>query len=324
MENKAYIIKETGTSSVLQKVNLKVRNLPDNFALVKHHTIGISYYDIEAKRGYRNLKTPLVLGCEGAGEILEVNDSSGQFKKGDRVVYATAPMGSYCHFRNIALDHLIKIPDWLSYEDVTGFFFKGLTAHYLAKRVYKVDKNTKILIQAAAGGVGTILTQIAKEQGAMVIGTASREDKVNFALESGCDHVINYSKEDLISSVIRLTKQQGVDVLYDGVGKDTFDIGLSVIAHFGLMVSYGFSSGLVKNFNIQKLTDSSLFLTCPSVFKYKAFREELLLSSKELFDLRKQNIIKNNITMIFEFDEIPQIHELMEKRETYGSIIVKI
>jgi NADPH2:quinone reductase len=246
----------------------------------------------------------------------------GSLKIGDRVAYATAPMGAYCEARNIHHKYLVGVPDNISNEQVAAVLFKGMTAHYLTKRTYFVRPSATILVHAAAGGVGMFVTNICKDAGAKVIGTVGSDDKAAIAQANGCDHVINYNNQDFRKHVLEITQNKGVSVVYDSVGAKTFTGSLQSLGDFGLMVSYGNSSGNIPPLDYKLLSEKNLFFTQPSLFKYKQNRMELCLSAAEVFAMLTKGIIGDNINYKYRFNDINKAHSELENRLTAGSNII--
>jgi NADPH2:quinone reductase len=265
---------------------------------------------------------PLTLGMEGAGVVEAVGPKVKGFKVGDRVAYAN-PIGSYADVCIRPVARLVKIPAGVDDKVAAAIMLKGMTAWYLCKRTFKVGKGMTVLIHAAAGGVGQILSQWCKHLGATVIGTVGSEEKAALAKKAGCKHVINTSKEDFVARVKEITKGKGVPVVYDGVGKDTFTGSLDCLSPLGYMVSFGNSSGAVTQFNPGVLAQKgSLFLTRPTLFTYTATSADLATAARDLFAVVKKKAVKISINQTYPLSEAAQAHRDLESRKTTGSTVL--
>ena len=320
----AYIIEEQGGCEALKKIKVKDKTLEAGQARIKQLYLGLSFQDILLRRGDKKVKTPFVPGVEACGIIEEVASDVTNFKIGDRVVYCTAPVGAYVDYRNVKTSYLIKVPEFIAMEEVCGFFSKAIWAHTLMHRVYRVQKGENILVHSAAGGVGSVLTQMLSHIGANIIGTVGDEKKIKFALNNGCKEALVYNTPDFFTKIKELTNNIGVQVVYDPIGKAVLEISLLSLAVYGLFVTYGSVSGVIDKLNVDLLSKKSLFLSAPSFVQYKSSRKELESAAAEIFNLRKNNIIKNNICKIFDFDSIREAHDFLEQRKAMGSVIVKI
>jgi NADPH2:quinone reductase len=292
--------------------------------LIRHTTIGLNFLDIYYRSGlYPAPKgLPLIPGGEAAGIVLKTGEGVTGLSEGERVAYTTG-LGSYCEERTIPADRLVKIPDGVSDEQAAAMMLKGLTAEYLLNRTFKVEPGHTILFHASAGGVGLIAGQWAKHIGATVIGTAGSPDKVALALDHGYDHVINYSDTDFVAEVARLTDGKKCDVVYDSVGKDTFNGSLDCLKPRGLMVTFGQSSGPVAPFNTAALSQKgSLYLTRPTVFTYIAKREDLVNGAKALFDVVASGVVEIQINQKYALRDVAQAHADLEERRTTGATIL--
>jgi len=321
---KAIIIQNIGGPEVLQIKDIKLPPLHDGEVKIKHSAIGLNFMDVKFRRGDEDSKThlPAIPGFEACGIVEETKGDVGSLKIGDRVAYATAPMGAYCEARNIHHKYLVGVPDNITDEQAVAVLFKGMTAHYLTKRTYFVRPGIFVLVHAAAGGVGMFVTKLCKDAGARVIGTVGSDEKASIAEANGCDHVINYSSQDVKGQVHEITQNKGVSVVYDSVGAKTFLDSLHCLGDFGLMVSYGNSSGIVPAFNPKLLSEKNLFFTQPSLFKYKQHRMELCLSASEVFAMLAKGKISDNINYKYSFNEIAKAHADLENRLTAGSNII--
>jgi NADPH2:quinone reductase len=320
----AFLLKKQGVVS-----NLELKKIDDPMpqkdeVLIRHTAIGINHFDICFRNGaYKLGKTPAILGLEACGIIEAVGRGVKEYKVGERVAYATGPMGSYSERRVIKQQYLVTPPQGLTDEQVAGCLLKGMMAHTLLFRVYLAARAKKILIHCAAGGVGHFLCQWAKHLGLEIIGTVGSDAKVAIAKSFGCDHVINYKSKDFLNEVDVLTKGGGVGLVYDGVGKDTILKSIDCLWPMGMCVSYGESSGATPPININNLLLNSLYITRPTLALYKAKRIELILSANEVFNAILKGILKPNITT-YKFDQIPQAHLDLESRKTVGSLVVKV
>ena len=321
------VISKLGGSKVLEYQKYKLSDsLDPNFIRIKQTSIGINYIDIYHRTGLYPLpnELPICLGLEAAGDVIEIGNNVMDIKVGDKVAYATIPLGAYCEVRDFDSEKVVKIPEFLTNDEAASILLQGMTVEYLFERLYKIKKNEFILFHAAAGGVGLIASQWAKSVGCRMIGTVSNEKKADLALKNGCEFVINYKKENVLERVMEITNNSGVPVVYDGVGKDTFKISLNCLQTRGLMVSFGQSSGMVNDVNLHKtFNPKSLFYTRPTLMHYTRNKEELKISSTSLFNKIKEKKLKTNIYKIFDLKDADKAHELLESRKSSGSIILK-
>jgi NADPH:quinone reductase len=264
---------------------------------------------------------PVTLGMEGAGVVEAVGPGVTHVKAGDRVAYAGRPMGAYCEARVMPASLLIKLPKTISFETGAAMMLQGMTVQYLYRRTANLQKGHTILFHAAAGGVGLIAMQWAKLMGVKAIGTVGSDEKVALAKAAGAAHVINYNKEDFVARVKEITNGRGVDVVYDSVGKSTFDKSLQCLRKYGLMVSFGNASGKVAPFDLAQL-NGHLFITRPSLMPYTATREELESTAGELVQMVGSGKIKINIAQRYALSDIVQAHTDLEARKTTGSTIL--
>lgn len=321
---KAFRFYETGNSDVLRFEDVKVGAPGTGEVRLRHEAIGLNYIDIYFRSGvYPAPSLPSGLGLEGSGVIEAVGDGVTDLAVGDRVAYAAQPLGAYAEARVMPAKGLVKIPDGISFDLAAAAMLQGMTAQYLLRRTYHVKKGDTILIHAAAGGVGQIVCQWAKHLGATVIGTVGSKEKAEIAKSKGCDYPILYREEKVSERVKEITNGQGVEVVYDSVGKDTFDDSLDCLKRLGMMVSFGQSSGAVPPVPLKALAPGAYFLTRPSVFQYTATREELLMTANELFDVLKSGVVKINIGATYALADAKQAHDDLEGRKTTGSVILK-
>ncbi|MFT6332132.1 MAG: NADPH2:quinone reductase [Lentimonas sp.] len=319
---RAYLVKKPGDIKSLKLQKIEDPKPTAHQVVVKHTAIGINYFDVLFRNGNFSLdETPAILGMEACGIIESVGSGVKDFKVGQRVAYATGPIGAYAEKRAIAQDFLVIPPSTLSDEQVAGSLLKGLMAHTLLFRVYLAGKVKQILVHGAAGGVGHLLCQWANHLGIKIIGTVGNEEKITAAKSFGCEHVINYSKNDFVAEVEKITDGNGVGIVYDGIGKDTISKSLECLWPLGICVSYGEASGPTSNINLNSLFLNSLYITRPLLALYKSKRVELALSANEVFKMVEKGTLKPNIKT-YNFDQLPQAHLDLESRKTIGSLVV--
>jgi NADPH2:quinone reductase len=292
--------------------------------LITHEAIGLNFIDVYHRSGlYPLASLPAVLGLEGAGRVEAIGEDVSDLAKGDRVAYAGVPPGAYSEKRCIPAHRLVKLPEAISSRDAAGMMLQGMTARYLLHGCYRVGPDSTILIHAAAGGVGSILCQWANHLGAKTIGTVGSKEKAAKAKENGCTHTILYQEEDFPAVVKELTKGQGVNAVYDSVGKATFIKSLDCLQPLGTMVSFGQSSGPVEPFDLSLLAaKGSLFLTRPSLMQYTAKREDLLAHAQDLFEVVGSGAVKIDITREYALKDAAQAHMDLEGRKTTGSAVL--
>ena len=320
------VISEIGGPEVLkyEKYNLNDK-IDDNNLRIKHHSIGINYIDTYHRSGLYPLphKPPICLGLEASGEVIGLGKDVRNFNIGDKICYASTPIGAYCEVRDYPSENVVKIPNSLSTDHAASIFLQGMTVEYLFERLYKLKKNEIFLFHAAAGGVGLIACQWAKSFGARMIGTVSTKTKGELAKKNGCEFIINYKDQNVLSEVMKITNNEGVQVVYDGVGKDTFETSISCLKFRGLMVSFGQSSGMVEKVDLHKtFNPKSLYFTRPTLMHYNLTREELELSSKTLFDKIEKGEINTNISEKFNLKDASKAHAKLQSRNTTGSILL--
>ncbi len=314
---------QTGGPEVLLKEEITVEDPAPGEARIRHEAVGLNYIDTYHRSGLYPLPLPSGLGTEGAGVVEAVGEGVTGLQPGDRVAYAGGPLGAYCDVRCLPADRLLKLPDRLTCETGAAMMLQGLTAAYLLRRTYVVKPGDAVLIHAAAGGVGLIACQWAKALGATVIGTVSTEAKAELARNNGCDHVILYSREDVAKRVREITAE-GVAVVYDGVGKDTFMASLDSLRVRGMMVSFGNASGPVPQFNpLLLMQKGSLFITRPGLAHYTSMRSELEELGSELFDVVVSGRVKIAVNQIYPLADAARAHRDLEARKTTGSTILK-
>ena len=318
----AICIYATGGPEVLRWKEVEVGKPGPGEVLVRNTAVGLNFVDAYYRSGLYPIPLPAILGREGAGVVEEVGPRVKEFKPGDHVAY-TDPTGSYAEMLLRPADRLVKIPAGVSDHTAAAMMLKGMTAQFLLRRTYKVKKGDTILVHAAAGGVGQILCQWARHLGAKIIGTVGSEAKVPLAKKAGCKHVLVTAHDKISERVKEITKDAGVPVVYDGVGKDTFMDSLDCLAPLGMMVTYGNASGPVEPIKPTLLTQKgSLFLTRPSLGNYIATREDLVRSARELFAVVKKGAVKIAVNQTYPLREAAQAHRDLESRRTTGSTIL--
>jgi NADPH2:quinone reductase len=290
--------------------------------LLKHTAIGFNFIDIYHRMGVYPQAMPLTLGTEGAGVIEAVGKGVKGLKVGDRVAYAGGPPGAYAQSRVMAAAALVPLPKGIDDQTGAAMMLKGMTAEYLLRRTYKVKKGDTVLVHAAAGGVGLILCQWAKHLGATVIGTVGTDEKAQLAKKHGCKYPIVVPREDFAARVKEITKGKGVPVVYDSVGKDTFDKSMECLAPFGILALFGQSSGLVPPVNPAILAKACTYLTRPTLFVYNATRDDLLKSANALFKVVKSGAVKIRINHTYPLAETARAHEDVAARKTTGSVVL--
>lgn len=320
---KAIRVHQAGGPEVLKWEDVDLPAPKQGEARIRHTAIGLNYIDTYHRSGLYPIAMPFVLGSEGAGVVEAIGPGVTEVKVGDRVAYGNAPIGSYSEARIIPAGRLVKIPEGINDQQAASMMLKGMTAQYLLRRTYRVQKGDTILMHAAAGGVGLILGQWAKHLGATVIGTAGDKEKAAFAKKHGYDHVILYRETKFPDEVKRLTGGAGVPVVYDGVGKDTFMDSLDCLRPRGLMVSFGNASGAIPPFNLGLLAQKgSLYITRPTLATHVATREELVATANDLFDVVKSGAVKLEINQTYPLKDAAQAHRDLESRKTTGSTVL--
>jgi NADPH2:quinone reductase len=321
---KAILIYETGGPEVLRFEDFDPGKPGRGEALVRHEAVGLNFIDVYYRTGLYPLPSlPAVIGMEGAGVVEEIGEGVNEVAVGDRVAYAAIPTGAYAEIRRIPAERLVLLPDGISTRQGAAMMLQGMTARCLLRSCYKVSAGDTILIHAAAGGVGSIVCQWAKHLGATVIGTVGSDQKAEMARKRGCDHPIVYTREDFALRVKEITAGRGVDVVYDSVGKTTFEKSLSCLRPMGMMVSFGQSSGPVPPFNISTLSAmGSLFLTRPTLMTYTARRQDLLAHARDLFEMVEKGAVKIEIHQTYPLAEAARALRYLGERRTTGSSIL--
>lgn len=315
-------ISQTGGPEVLHYTDVPTPQPKPNEALVKLAATGVNFIDVYHREGRYPTVLPFVLGQEGAGTVTEVGSEVKTLKPGDRVAYAGV-MGSYAEYAAVPANRLVKIPDGLSERDAAAVMLQGMTAHYLVYDTFPLQKGQTTLVQAAAGGVGLLLVQLAHQIGARVIGTASTAEKEKLAREAGADEVIRYTEQDFETETKRLTDNKGVDVVYDSVGKTTFEKGLNVLRPRGYMVLYGGSSGAVPPFDLIRLSQKgSLYVTRPTLVNYIATREDLEKRASAVLGMVASGKLKLRAEHTYPLKDAQQAHRDLEGRKTTGKLLL--
>jgi NADPH2:quinone reductase len=318
------MVEKTGGPEVLKLGEREVGEPGPGEARVRHRAIGLNFVDIYFRAGvYPAPSMPYTPGNEGAGVVEAVGSGVSEVKVGDRVAYCGGPMGSYAEARVMPARFLVKLPDGIDEQTAAAAMLKGLTTHYLIFSTYAVKSGDTILVHAAAGGVGLILCQWAKHLGATVIGTVGSDEKARLAAQHGCDHTINYSREDFVARVKEITGGNLVPVVYDSVGQATFMKSLDCLRPRGMMVSYGQASGVVPPFSVNILSaKGSLFLTRPSLAHYAAKREELETMARDLFGVLQSGVVRCEVKQRFKLEEAADAHRALADRRTTGSTVL--
>lgn len=319
---KAIQIKQPGGPEAMELVDLPVPEPKANEAVVKVSAAGVNFIDVYNREGRYKAPLPFILGQEGAGVVSAVGGDVKTLKKGDRVAW-TSVLGSYAEYAAIPADRLVPIPSGVSDQQAAGTMLQGMTAHYLAHDTFPLKRGETALVHAAAGGVGLLLVQMAHQIGARVIATVSTDEKAKLAREAGADEVILYTKDDFEAETKRLTAGKGVDVVYDSVGKTTFEKGLNIIRPRGMMVLFGGSSGAVPPLDPLILTQKgSLFLTRPSLNAYIATHDELMARSSAVFGMMAAGKLKLRIEHTYPLADAQRAHRELEGRKTTGKLLL--
>ena len=320
---KAIQISKTGGPEVLELKEINLNSPKSGEVLIKHSAIGLNFIDTYHRSGLYPVPLPSGIGLEGAGVIEKVGPDVLNFKEGDKVAYAAAPLGSYSSHRIYPTKSLIKVPDGIDLNIVACLMTKGLTTFYLLHKTYEVKKGQIILFHAAAGGVGQIFCQWAKSLGCIVIGTVGSDEKIDLAKKYGCNEVINYSKEDFKNRVMEITKNEGLPVVYDGVGKVTLENSLGCLKMRGTMVSFGNASGKLDPVDVGKLiAPKGLYLTRPSIAHYTSTRKELDEAAEKLFQMVQSENIKIEIYKKYNLTEVVEAHKDLESRKILGPAVI--
>ncbi len=319
---KAILVSQPGPPEAMQLVDVPVPEPKPSEALVKIEAIGVNFIDVYHREGRYKLPIPFTPGSEMSGTVTKVGAEVKELKPGDRVAQ-TGVVGSYAEYQAVPEDRLVRIPDKLDFRTAAAIMLQGGTMHYLMRSTYPLKSGETALVHAAAGGMGLLLTQFGKKIGARIIGTAGSDEKVNIAKKNGADEVINYSSQDFVAEVKRLTDGKGVDVVYDGVGKSTFEGSLNCLRPRGLMVLFGGASGAVPPFDPLTLTQKgSVFLTRPSLSHYTLTREEYAWRMGDVLELVASGDLKIHIGHTYKLADAAQAHRDLEARKTTGKVLL--
>jgi NADPH2:quinone reductase len=320
---KAVKIEKYGGPEVLKIKEITLRKPVNDEVSIEHAAIGLNYIDTYHRSGLYPLILPSALGLEASGIIKEIGPNVSNFSIGDKVAYSAVPLGAYSTHRIYKTKNLVKVPEGIDLTLAATLMTKGLTTFYLLHKTYPVSSDETILFHAAAGGVGQILCQWAKSLGCKVIGTVGSDEKVQIAKKNGCDEVINYSKEDFAKKVMELTNGKGLPVIYDGVGKSTFEKSLECLKTRGTMVSFGNASGALSPIDVPKmLQPKGLFFVRPSMSQYLSTNEELNEASKVLFEKISSGKVKIEIFKKYKLDDVVQAHIDLESRKITGPAVI--
>ena len=321
---KAIQVSEVGGPEALKLADLPLPEAKPSEAIVELKASGVNFIDVYLREGRYPTSLPFVDGQEGAGIVGSIGAEVTNVKVGDRVAY-TGVLGSYAQYAAVPAARLVHIPDEVSFDLAAAVMLQGMTAHYLVNSTYKLQSGETALIHAAAGGVGLLLVQLAKRVGARVIATAGSQEKTELAREAGADECINYNEQDFEVETQRLTDGRGVHVVYDGVGKATFEKDLNVLRPRGYLVLFGGSSGAVPPFDLIRLSQKgSLYVTRPTLVNYVATREDLEWRSGEILDLVGSGTLKIRIHHRYPLAEAAHAHRDLEGRKTTGKLLLKI
>jgi NADPH:quinone reductase len=316
-------IHQTGGPDVLQLEDIEVAAPAPEEVQVRHTAIGVNYIDVYDRTGLYPQPLPGALGREAAGVVVARGRKVRDVRVGDRVAYVKSSPGTYSELCNVPADRVVKVPAGVSDQQAAAIMLKGMTAQYLLRRTYRVKRGDFVLALPAAGGVGLLLGQWAKALGATVIGVVGSDAKAEIARKHGYKHVLISGRDDIAASVKKLTKGLGAHVVYDGVGKDTFESSLDSLRPLGMMVSFGNASGAPPTFNPLELSKrGSLFFTRPTLFSYVAKREDLLATAKELFAAVKSRKVKVRVDQTYALKDAARAHADLEARRTTGSIVL--
>jgi NADPH2:quinone reductase len=322
---KAFILESHGGPEVLNFREVELAAPGPGQVKLRHKAVGLNFIDVYHRTGFYPLALPSGIGLEAAGVIEQIGPDVTDLKVGQRVAYAGGPPGAYSEARIMPAAVLVPLPDQVDDNSAASMMLQGMTTQYLLKRTYAVKPGDTILLHAAAGGVGLLACQWAKALGATVIGTVSSEAKAALAKSYGADHVIDYSQQDFVAEVKRITGGKGVQVVYDSVGRDTFVKSLDCLRPRGLMVSFGQSSGPVDPIDLRLINSrGSLYITRPSLMHYTSTREELLETARDLFDQVAKGAVKATIGQTYALADAAQAHRNLEARKTTGSVVFTV
>jgi NADPH2:quinone reductase len=320
---RAIRIAQNGGLDVIALADIATPEPGPNEVRVRHHAIGVNFIDTYHRSGLYKIALPSGLGLEAAGVVDAVGASVTRFKRGDRIAYCSGPIGAYAEAHVVNEARAVKLPDEISFDIAAASLLKGMTARYLLRKTFRVERGHVVVIHAAAGGVGQIATQWAKHLGAVVIAAVGSDAKAGIARELGADHVIVTAREDIAKRVREITSGEGAHVVYDGVGKDTWDASLDSLRMLGMMVSYGNASGAVPPISPLTLSQKgSLYLTRPTLFHYTATSAQLDETAADLFDMIGKGAVKIAPPTRYALGDAAQAHRDLEARKTTGSLVL--
>ncbi|KEH29227.1 putative NADPH:quinone reductase [Medicago truncatula] len=320
---KAIRVHELGGPQVMKWEDVEIGEPKEGEVRVKNKAIGVNFIDVYFRKGVYNApSSPFTPGMEAVGIVTAVGSGPTGIQVGDLVGYAGQPMGSYAEEQILPANKVVPIPSSIDPAVAASILLKGMTAQFLLRSCFKVEPSHTVLVHAAAGGVGSLLCQWANALGATVIGTVSNKEKAAQAKEDGCHHVIIYKEEDFVARVNEITSGGGVEVVYDSVGKDTFEGSLACLKLRGHMVSFGQSSGSPDPVPLSSLATKSLFLTRPTLFQYVVTRDELLRAAGEVFANVASGVLKVRVNHTYPLSEAVKAHEDLENRKTSGSVVL--
>lgn len=318
-------IEETGGPEVLRWVQMEVGAPGEGEVRLAQTAVGLNYIDVYHRSGLYPMELPSGIGLEAAARVEAVGSGVTDLKEGDRVAYAAPPIGAYAEARLMPAHRLVKLPDEIDDRLAAAMMLQGMTVQYLIRRTHQVKAGDTVLFHAAAGGVGLIACQWLKALGATVIGTVGSDAKAELAKAHGCDHAIVYTRDNFVERVKEITGGEGVPVVYDSVGRDTWEGSLDCLAQFGLMVSFGNASGPVPPVNLGVLSaKGSLFVTRPTLMNYTAKRSDLVASANELFEVVRSGAVKVEVNQTYPLAEAVQAHRDLEARKTTGSTVLTV
>ena len=321
--SKAIRIEKTGGPEVMQLVEVAVPKPGPGEIRVRHTAVGLNYIDTYHRSGLYALPLPSGIGAEAAGVVEELGQGVTALKVGDRIAYGSGPVGAYSEVRNVQASRVIKLPTAISDETAAGMMLKGMTVRYLLRATYRVKAGETILLHAAAGGVGLILSQWAKALGATVIGTVGSDAKKATAIAHGCTHVINSTTENVVARVKELTGGKGVPVVYDGVGQATFMTSLDCLQPRGLLASFGNASGPVKGFELGILAGKgSLYVTRPTLNSYIASDADFAETANDLLEVVQSGKVEIPVNQRYALADVVQAHKDLEQRKTTGTTVL--
>lgn len=318
---KAIRVHELGGPDVLRYEDVVVPEPGARQAVVKVEAIGLNFVDCNYRKGAYKTALPFTPGMEAAGTVAAIGPEVTEIRVGDRVAYAPH-MGAYAEYALVPAERLVKVPDGLDARSAAAAILQGMTAHYLATSVYPLKKGDTALVHAAAGGVGLLLTQIAKMRGARVLGTVSTRERAELARKAGVDDVILYTEQDFEAEVMRLTDGRGVDVVYDSVARTTFDKSLKSVRVRGTLALFGQASGPSEPVDPLRLWEKSVFLTRPALAHYTMTRDELLARANDVLGWVKAGKLRVTISRVLPLKDAPEAHRLLEGRQTTGKVLM--